>query len=240
MKRMFAVVTLTLIAIAGCSNPKEANNDNFTHAINAYLAVKGKACLNTSWQFPVDIQKSQISWNKTRLANMEALESAGLLKATDTSAMVHTMFSAESKSEPVRRYSLTDTGKKYLQPTVGLFASGTSFCYGQESVDSIVKWTVPSTVGGFTVTRVVYTYRLKNMADWAHNPQIIHQFHEVQQEMEGANSEDRTIALELTNKGWDTCELSRGCPFEQSRRSCLWRTSRIFGEIEWTFTRMLV
>jgi len=43
--KVFPILTLSTIALAGCSNPKEANKSNFEHAINEWIE-KGPPCLD--------------------------------------------------------------------------------------------------------------------------------------------------------------------------------------------------
>lgn len=193
-----------LLLVPGCNNPKKPNSGNFTRAVNAYLAVHGKACVSTPWQFPVDIPKSRISWDRQEIADLSAFESAGLLKSGDTTAVVRGMFEVDGKVQPVRRYDLTDSGKKYLQQQMGLMGSTAAFCYAQEAVNSIVKWNEPATQGGFSETVVTYTYRLSNLADWAQNQELLSQYPQMKQELDGEKVQERPIGLQLTNKGWDT------------------------------------
>ncbi len=49
-------------------------------------------------------------------------------------------------------------------PALGQTAS---FYYREKTVDSIIKWTEPVTVGATTQTEVTYTYKIANLAPWA-------------------------------------------------------------------------
>jgi hypothetical protein len=52
---------------------------------------------------------------------MAALERAGLVRGSDTTAVIHGMMGALGASAPwpIRRYDLTDEGRKYFQVKVG-------------------------------------------------------------------------------------------------------------------------
>ena len=43
------------------------------------------------------------------------------------------------RSPAIKRYALTDEGKKYFRQTPGIFGPTGSFCYGRKAVDLIVK-----------------------------------------------------------------------------------------------------
>ena len=205
MKRFFTLGVLGLLIVAGCSNPKKPSNGNFTRAINQALSTRGKACVLISGQFPVDVPLSQLTWRKQDVDRLTALENAGLVKSSDTTAVPQGSFAPE-KPQPVKRFDLTDLGKQYLHQQPGFSGSSAGFCYGQEVVDSIVKWNEPATAGGFTVTVVTYTYRLDGLADWAQKPEVVTQYPEVRQELDGARVQQRTMGLQLTNRGWDAGE----------------------------------
>jgi hypothetical protein len=101
---------------------------------------------------------------------MAALESAGLLHSSDTTAVVHGMLDAlrgPTPSQPVKRYELAAAGQKYFQHYPTAIGQANGFCYGQKQVDSIVKWDEPVMQGSYSVTRVTYTYKLGQLADWA-------------------------------------------------------------------------
>lgn len=63
---------------------------------------------------------------------------------TDTTAVVHRLLDplrGPTPPQPVRCYQLTAEGQKYFRKIQGTFEPSTGFCYGQKTVDSIVKWT---------------------------------------------------------------------------------------------------
>jgi len=136
---------------------------------------------------------------------MAALESAGLLRSSDTTAVVHGMLDAlrgPTPPQPVKRYELTVTGQKYFQQYPTAIGQANGFCYGQKQVDSIVKWDEPVTQGSYSVTQVTYTYKLEQLADWATQPGIQSTFPVVKATLDQAKT-NQEIDLHLTNKGWE-------------------------------------
>lgn len=133
------------------------------------------------------------------------LQQAGLLHSSHMVAVMHDSYGLGSpQPQPLTRYELTDEGKKYFKQTPNLFGGKTSdFCYGQEKVDSIVKWTEPMTMGPYTMTQVTYTYKLENLADWAKRSDIQGAFPNIKTNVDGASKTEASAELQLTNKGWE-------------------------------------
>jgi hypothetical protein len=133
------------------------------------------------------------------------LKQAGLVNASDTMAVVHGMLDplrGSTPPQPVKRYELTAGGKKYFQQIPGTLGQTGGFCYGQKSVDSIVKWTEPTT-GTASQAEVTYTYRIVDLAPWAKRPDIQQEFGDVRTIVNGISKSDEIIDLQLTNQGWE-------------------------------------
>ncbi len=206
MRRLFLISLAGCLFLTACNNVKKPNAENFTKAINQYLVNHGEACTSISRQFPVNIAKSEQKDQYGIGPQMMALEQAGLVHSSDTTAVVHGMLDALQGStlpQPVKRYELTVEGKKYFRQAPGLLGQTSSFCYGQKTVDSIVKWTEPMTVGAFSQTEVTYTYRIVNLAGWAERPDIQRTFPDIGATVSGASKTNQIAGLQLTNQGWE-------------------------------------
>jgi hypothetical protein len=103
----------------------------------------------------------------------------------------------------VKRYDLTSEGKKYFQQIPGTFGQTSGFCYGQKTVDSIVKWTEPETGGASSQAEVTYTYRIVNLAGWARRPEVQRVFPGIQTTLTGALKTAEISGVQLTSKGWE-------------------------------------
>jgi hypothetical protein len=202
MKHLSWATTILLVITLGCNDPKKPSDSNFTAAINKHLMVHGKACVTGFDQFPVDIAQSELAGHNRDAERMAAFEAAGVVKSSDTVAVLQRSFNRDPI--PVKRYELTTSGKKYLEQVSGMMGTFPALCYAHETVDSIVKWNEPVTESGFSMTVVTYTYRLANVADWARNDQISSQYPEIKREFDGEKVQQKTIGLQLTNKGWDS------------------------------------
>jgi hypothetical protein len=156
----------------------------------------------------MDIPMSDLSRPNDEVQQLQALVQAGLLQSSNTTAVVSgfiPMFGQPNKPQPVKRYDVTSQGKTYYQKVNGgwFFGQALGFCYGQESVASIVKWNEPATLGGYSETAVTYTYKLDKTADWASLPVVEKEYPTIKSTIDGANKVERSVALHLTNKGWE-------------------------------------
>jgi hypothetical protein len=143
--------------------------------------------------------------NRASLAKVAVLEQAGLVRSSNTTAVVHGMLNAlhgPTPPQPVKRYELTAEGQKYSPKTPGIFGQTTSFCYGDKTVDSIVKWTEPATMGAVTQTEVTYTYKFADLAPWAQRPDVQREFGDVRATVSGISKTNEIVDLQLTNQGW--------------------------------------
>jgi hypothetical protein len=201
-----------LIPIAGlsflvaCNDARKPSNAGFTVAINQYLAKHGEACTAIGSQFPIDVPKSEQHDPSGIEPKLAALEQAGLVHASETTAVVHSMLDplrGPTPPQPVKRYDLTEEGKKYVRPIPGTFGQTSGFCYGQKSVDSIVKWTTPTTIGADSLVEVVYTYKILNLTSWVQRQEVQQAFPDIKAVVVGASKTNQTVGLQLTNKGWD-------------------------------------
>ncbi len=207
MRRFYLGFIAGLLFLSACSDVKTPNNANFTKAINLYLAKHEEACTVIGRQFPIDVPVTAQRDRYGIAPELAALEQAGLVQGSNTTAVVHGMLDALQGAtpppQPVRRYELTADGKKYFQPIPDIFGQTMGFCYGRKTVDSIVKWTDPMTTGGYSQTVVTYTYAIVDLASWAERPEVQHAFPDIRTTVIGASKTAEIAGLRLTNRGWE-------------------------------------
>jgi hypothetical protein len=102
----------------------------------------------------------------------------------------------------VKRYEPTDAGRKYLRQVPAVLGQSAGFCYGDKTVDSIVKWTEPVTTGPYSQSEVTYTYKIANFAPWAERPDIQREFGDVRTVVNGVSKSNEIAGVQLTNQGW--------------------------------------
>jgi hypothetical protein len=196
------IFIIGLLALTACNSAKKADDANFTKAINVYLTNHGAACTVIGRQFPIDLPHSEQIEHFGIEPKLAALEQAGLVQATETTAAVHGMLDplrGSTPPQPVKRYELTTDGEKYFQQIPGTLGQASGFCYGLKSVDSIVKWTDPATVG----TEVTYTYRIVGLASWAERSDVQQAFPDIRTTANGVSKTTEVAGLQLTSKGWE-------------------------------------
>ncbi len=210
LRKSFLIFTTAVFLLTACNSTEKPNAANFTAAINRYLASHGQICISVGSQFPIDVPVSRQSGQNEAVAKLTALENARLVNATDTTAVIQSLANSLSlsphKPEPVRRYTVSAEGQKYLQTVMTDFGKTAGFCYGQKQVDSIVKWTEPMTAGASTQTEVTYTYKIANLSPWAARPDIRGAFPDIDTVMRGVSRLPQITGLQLADKGWEIPE----------------------------------
>lgn len=209
MKKSLPWLTLfSVLLLVSCASNKDANDKNFSVALDAYLAKKGQICLGIPSAWPVDLNDAERRSGMGRAAEMAALEKAGLVRSHET----ETEYTAALSSRPVKtqvlRYDLTDSGKTFYREKDRLALAGNKLvqgdlCYGQQTLDRIVKWDGPTPVGDSKEASVFYTYKIENLAEWAKNPDIQRIFPGIVSTIAGAGKTQMSQALTLTNQGWE-------------------------------------
>ena len=206
MRHFYLVSISGLLLLASCNDAKKPSEGNLTKAINQHLTKHGEACTVIGRPFPIDIPEFEQRLQSGTGLEMAALEQAGLLQSSSTTAVVHGMLDAlrgSTPPQPVKRYELTTEGKKYFQQVPGAFGQTNGLCYGQKSVDAIVKWTEPVTAGASSQIEVTYTYKIVNLAGWAKRPDVQRAFPIIQANLTGASKTSEIAGLQLTSKGWE-------------------------------------
>lgn len=213
MKKSLPWLTLfSVLLLVSCASKKNANEKNFSEALNSYLAKKGQVCLGIPSSWPVDLNESERRSGMGRAAEMAALERAGLVRSHETETDYTPPLSSRPLKAKVLRYELTDSGKTFYREKdrLGLAANKQvqgDLCYGQQTLDKIVKWDGPTPVGGSQEASVIYTYKIDNLAEWAKNPDVQRVFPGISSTIDGAGKTQMNQALTLTNQGWQAKAL---------------------------------
>jgi len=207
VSRRFSFVLIScLFFLFGCNSARKPNSTNFTRAIDQYLEKHGQTCTSLDYEFPIDIPRSALKGRYGLDPQLTALQAAGLVSEADTTAVVHGMLDAVrgmTPPQPVRRYQLTAEGQKYFGDVPGAFGKTGGFCYGQKSVDSVVKWSEPVTADERSRIEVTYTYKIMNLATWAERSDIQQSFSDIRATVTGVSKVNQAIGLQLTNDGWE-------------------------------------
>ncbi len=190
------------IALIGCGNDAtEPNEKNFAAAVNAALENEGAFCV--PMQFPVALNSGDLVVNSDRRKQMQALESAGLVHATEYEADERSMFGG-TRSAKLPRYDLSPVGAKYVgQVRRGAGEPVPALCYGQPRLQRVVSWEGPRQVEASMVAVVRYTYSIEDVAPWANDAAVQEAFRPIRERVRGAGTVDKVAPLRLNNTGWE-------------------------------------
>ena len=216
-KSLCWLMPLGVLLLIGCASKKDANEKNFSEALNSYLAKKGQLCLGIPSAWPVDLNEAERRGGMGTAADMVALERAGLVRSHEAETEYRPPLSSRPVSAKVLRYELTDNGKTFYREKDRLGLSGIKqvqgdLCFGQQVLDKIVKWEGPTTVGTSKEAALFYTYKIDNLANWAMNPDIQRVFPGVASAINGAGKTQMNQAMILRNLGWQAKGLDN--PFQ--------------------------
>jgi hypothetical protein len=198
---------LGVLLLIGCAGKKDANEKNFSEALNSYLAKKGQLCLGIPSPWPVDLNEAARRSGMGTAAEMAALEKAGLLRSHETETEYTSPLSSRPLRAKVLRYEMTENGKTFYRERDRLGLGGNKqvqgdLCYGQQVLDKIVKWEGPTAAGDSEEASIFYTYRIENLAEWAKNQDIQRVFPGIVSTIDGAGKTQMNQTLTLTNQGW--------------------------------------
>jgi hypothetical protein len=199
---------LSVLLLIGCAGKKDANERNFSEALNSYLAKEGQLCLGIPSAWPVDVNEAERRGGMGTAAEMAALEKVGLVRSHETETEYMPPLSSRPVKTKVLRYELTDSGKTFYREKDRLGLSENKqvqgdLCYGQQALDKIVNWQGPTAAGNSKEATIFYTYRIENLAGWAKNPDIQKVFPGIISTIDGADKTVMNHALTLTDHGWE-------------------------------------
>lgn len=214
-----SVLILVVAVLGACSNPKAPNKANFEKAINAWIG-ENPPCIDVPRSpvcavghadpkaFPLYVEPAD-SPNPMRRATQEralkpfqALADAGLLKAEQVQINIDGgPFATGPATRTVAAYSLTPEGEEALSTRTSRMAGQVpAFCYGAPKVKEIVRFTEPADMMGATISRVEYTYQVKDQPAWTRTPALQAAFPQLVRD--SADTLEGRAAVVLTNEGW--------------------------------------
>ena len=199
------LMLLGVLLLIGCASKKDANEKNFSEALNSYLAKKGQLCLGIPSTWPVDLNEAERRGGMGTAAEMAALEKAGLVRSHETETEYTPPLSTRPVKARVLRYELTEDGKKFYRekptlPLVGTKGKQGDLCFGQQALDKIVSGRGRMPLA--TRKKCQFYMSIENLADWAKNPDVQTVFPGIVSTIDGAGKTEMNQALTLTDQGW--------------------------------------
>ena len=210
-----ATALLALALLAACQN-KQAQlptRDNFTAAVNDYLAQRGNLCL-AKYDWPIAVTDADRQAHSADAQQMPVLESLGLVSGRDASVARQGAAGA-SASLAAREYALTPAGQKYYLHVPVVVATPTEhvthpadFCVARLALDRLFGWEAPQKMNGRTVSSVLFSYRVVDPAPWLATPDARRAFPLTMRSIANAGTLQLRLGVHLTPQGWVADELS--------------------------------
>jgi len=175
-------------------------------ALKKYLGQHGDLCVG-KFDWPIDVPESDFEIGTRDTMQMPAMEKSGLV--TYTNAVVERKQDEAVQQVPVRRYELTEVGRKfYLKKEMASGGPGGKpllhpgdFCAGKLSLDKVVGWNKPVLVGGRRETTVTFTYTIA-ATSWARDPELQKVFPMVARVVSGERDLQLQQRLRWSGKSW--------------------------------------
>ena len=201
-----AFTLLAIVTLSACSKTKEPNAQDMVVGMNHYLESQGDLCLAKS-TWPIDVTQREMDAGGRNALQMPVLEKLGLVSSSI--ATIEVKDEDRSANIQVKRYDLTEAGKKYYltKEMRSMASDGTTrvrqgdFCAAKLSLDSVVKWEPVKSSDGQQRAVVTYTYKVA-AAPWTSDAEIQKVFPVVARIVKGAGTEQLQETLKMTDKGW--------------------------------------
>lgn len=200
LTRAFLIATFGGVILTACGSKTDPSEKNFGAALNQYLEKKGALCLRQRW--PVELSQWDLESEEadSRLAQMNALEKAGLVRGEESDVKVSEFrLGSSGPTAKIKRFSLTNTAKPFVRES--------NLCWGQKALDRVVKWEGPLKLGDYQEAAVTYTYQIDKLSDWAQRPDVLAAFPHIRQVLDGAGKKEARHSIKLTSQGWEALGL---------------------------------
>ncbi len=200
---------VSLVGLAACTRAPEASLDAFTQAMTVYLSERGQLCLaKDAW--PIDVTQHEVDVGARNALQMPVLDRLGLVSSSVAQVDVNDEGTVHRMA--VRRYVLTDAGRRYFvrrgpAKTSGAASIRSDFCAAKLSLDRVVDWKLDTNPRNLARrATVTYTYHV-DAAPWTNDPQVQKVFPVVAGVIRGAGTAQLQETFSLTETGWVAVDL---------------------------------
>jgi hypothetical protein len=198
---LVAVALAGLGGLAGCTRNDSPDTAALDAALHTYLAKRGDLCLaKNTW--PIDLTQHEIDSGARNALQLPVLERLGLARSEVAEVDVNDEGTLHHMK--VRRYALTDAGRKFYI-TRGDGARGGDFCAARLSLDRIVGWELHGS-GAQRRAVVTYTYRV-DAAPWTKDAEVQKVFPMVAGVIRGAGTAQLQETFARGDAGWIAVDL---------------------------------
>ena len=208
-----ALAALALLAACHNEQAQQPTRDNFTAALNDYLAQRGNLCL-AKYDWPIAVTEADRQARSPDAQQMPVLEALGLVSSRDAST-TRKDAKGQPATVPAREYALTAAGQKYYLHVPVVVATPTEhvthpadFCVARLTLDRLFGWEKPQSLNGRTVTSLLFSYRIVDPAPWMATSDARRAFPMAIRSIDNAGVLQLRLGIHLTPDGWVADELS--------------------------------
>jgi hypothetical protein len=152
-----------LLALAACSqpDPKTPTRAAFEAGLRAFLADGHDQVCLAMYDWPIDLTEAEAGAHSRRALQLPVFEKLGLAKST----VVAVPASKDNPDGAIKRYELTDEGRKYYRPHAYTSRDGavhkSDFCVARISLASVESWEIDPKDPKHAAATVSYTYHIE-------------------------------------------------------------------------------
>jgi hypothetical protein len=165
MKPAFSSMLMMVAALpilSACSQHDDHNaptRENFEAALSASLVTHGDICL-AMFDWPMDLTPTDAGTGTRHAVQLPVFEKLGLA----TSTVIEVPKTDKNSQGVVKRYALTDEGRKYYKPHEYVGRNGAEhpndFCVAQIKLDHVTSWKLETQDAQHPSAVVSYTYQI--------------------------------------------------------------------------------
>lgn len=195
-------VALALLSACGKGDDqKAATRENFKLALDNVLAKRGDVCL-AMFNWPLDLTPAEAGTGSRHAVQLPVFEKLKLV----TSTVVAVPKTGDNPQGVIKRYALTDEGRKYYKPHAYTSRDGvehpSDFCVAHIKSDKVVSWELDQHDAQHPSAIVSYTYQIEP-APWMQDADAQRVLPMVTQVIHGAsNGLQMRQGFTLGEQGW--------------------------------------
>lgn len=190
-------------ALAACSAGHDANAptaENLAAPLDDFLAQRGDICL-AMFDWPIDLTEAEAGSGARHAVQFPVMEQLGLVHST----IVRVPKSSENPDGAVKRFDLTEAGRKFYKPHPHATRDAehaNDFCVAHLKREKIVDVKVDATDAHHPQAVVSYTYQI-DTAPWMQNADAQRVFPMITRVTNGAGGPlQMRQGFTLGDKGW--------------------------------------